>query len=285
MPTTRMMCRNLEQARRIEFRRPWADEDDNEINEFDANGEWFDWDRDQWGAFKSYTGGYTRVYTEYGEDATQKVSMTSKEEPVARRDAHVNTANVESTRKYINQCAQDSRTIDFKVDSGAAVSVAPIDLFKEYKLHPTYESENKIPYTVANGQKVYEAGVRWPVFREVTTGKLLRFPVRAANVRSNLLAPFALANMGIRTVLDDSESHLLDKKTKQQIHLKWRGGTPIVRVEVLQPTGEDREILNMEDSSSGKVGSVPTAKGSVPTTDTPGASSSSAPFQRQAQKL
>ena len=101
------------------FRRPWADEEDNEINEFDADGNWFDWDADQWGAFKSYNGGYTRVYTQYGEDAQQKVSLT-KEKPVVRHDGK----NVESTKKYINQCAQDSRTIDFKVDSGAAVSAA-----------------------------------------------------------------------------------------------------------------------------------------------------------------
>ena len=197
-------------------RKPWADmepdADGQEILEFDSDGNYFTWNWDHWGAFKEYDGGYTRVYTESYTEAASTVSETKKEEQSARRETQASTANVESTRKYINQCAQDSRTIDFKVDSGAAVSVAPIDLFKEYKLHPTYESENKIPYTVANGQKVYEAGVRWPVFREVTTGKLLRFPVRAANVRSNLLAPFDLANMGIRTVLDDSEPHLLDKR-------------------------------------------------------------------------
>ena len=105
-----------------------------------------------------------------------------------------------------------------------------------------------------------------------TTGKLLRLPIRAADVRSNLLAPFDLAKLRIRTVLDDSELHLLDKSTKQQIHLDWKGGTPIIKVEVLQPTGEDRAILNMDESKHG----------SVPMVDTPGASSSTS-FHRQAQ--
>ena len=125
------------------------------------------------------------------------VSDTSKMN-VARAKQQPAAPSIASTAKYLSQCAQDSRVVEFKVDSGAAVSVGPIELFKEYKLYPTYESENKIPYTVANGQKVYEVGVRWPVFREVTTGKLLRLPVRAADVRSNLLAPFDLAKLGIR---------------------------------------------------------------------------------------
>ena len=111
----------------------------------------------------------------------------------------------------------------------------------------------------------------------ITAGKILRFPVRAANVRSNLLAPFDLAHMGIRTVLDDKDSHLLDKNTKKQINLKWRGGTPIIRVEVLQPTGEDKAILNIDDPSSGH-------RDTVPMEDTPNASSSTTPFHRQANQ-
>ena len=130
---------------------------------------------------------------------------------------------------------------------------------------------------MANGQKVYEVGVRWPVFREVTTGKLLRLPVRAAEVRSNLLAPFDLAKIGIRTVLDDSESHLLDKGTKQQINLEWRGGTPVIKVEVLQPTGDDRAICDVEEQNG-------STRGSVPMEDTPGAASSSVSFHRQARQ-
>ena len=62
------------------------------------------------------------------------------------------------------------------------------------------------------------------------------------------------------------------------------GGTPIMRVEVLEPTGDDREI------SAGSINDVDNEDvpmRGVPTTDTPGASSSTSPapakpFQRQA---
>ena len=130
---------------------------------------------------------------------------------------------------------------------------------------------------MANGQKVYEVGVRWPVFREVTTGKILRLPVRAADIKSLLLAPFDLAKLGIRTVLDDSEPYLLDKGTKQQTNLNWRGGTPVMRLEVLQLTGEDMAICNIDEQS----GSI---RGSVPVENTPGGASSSSGFHRQARQ-
>ena len=122
----------------------------------------------------------------------------------------------------------------------------------------------------------------WPVFREVTTGKLMRLPVRASGVQSNLMAPFDLTQLGIRIVLDADDSHLLDKNTNQRINLKWRGGMPVMRVEVLEPTGDDREINGIND-----VEKPDEPMRGVPNRDTPGASSSTSPtlakpFQRQA---
>ena len=116
------------------------------------------------------------MYVSLSEEVPRGASDASKTS-VARANQQLAIPSITSTAKYLNQCAQNSRTVEFKVDSGAAVSVGPVDLFKEYKLYPTYESENRMPYTAANGQKVYEVGVRWPVSREVTTGKILRLPV------------------------------------------------------------------------------------------------------------
>ena len=88
------------------------------------------------------------------------------------------------------------------------------------------------------------------------------------------MAPFDLAKIGIRTVLDDDGGILEQKQTKQQIHLPWRVGTPIIRLEVLDPMEGDRSICDV-DQEDNKL---------VPQHDTPGASSSGAlasqPFQR-----
>ena len=85
---------------------------------------------------------------------------------------------------------------------------------------------------------------------------------------------------GYSNCLDDEGSHLVDKASKEEIGLNWRGGTPVMRVEVLKPLGEDRAICAVDEVDTDK------SKTFVPSSDSPGASSSSAekPFPRQAHQ-
>ena len=116
----------------------------------------------------------------------------------------------------------------------------------------------------------------------------MRFPVRSAGVKSNLLAPYDLIHNNQRVVLDADGSYIEDKANGERIILTWSGCSPVFEVEVMQPLPEDRKCIDDMDKSTNP-------KSFVPSQNTPGGSSSSGntnapataassskPFRRQA---
>ena len=155
-----------------------------------------------------------------------------------------------------------------KVDSGAAVSVAPRKAFEGYKIHSTYESQKGIEYTSASGHKIKDEGIRFPVVK-TNRGDVRSLSMRVAEVSAPLISVFDMIHKNQRVVFDTDESYVEHKITGQRIAIDWQGHNPVIDMTILEPVDDDIEVPMLCDMD---VESEPAAQ----------SSSSSSSFARQA---
>jgi hypothetical protein len=158
--------------------------------------------------------------------------------------------NVEKVNRYLSSPV-GVKYVKVKVDSGAAVSVAPAATFDGYKVFPTYESRQGIKYTSASGHKIPDKGIRYPYVR-TSTGDVRSLGMRVADVSTPLISVYDIINKDQKVVFDSEGSYVENKNTKQRIKIDWQGHNPVMCFQVLDPVDEDLDapcLADLEDSS------------------------------------
>ena len=135
-----------------------------------------------------------------------------------------------------------------KVDSGAAVSVAPPGTFDGYKRFPTYESLQGIKHTSASGHKIPDQGIRYPFVR-TNTGDVRTLSMRVADVSQPLISVYDMCHKNQRVVFDAEDSYVENKTTGHKIEIEWHGHNPVMCFQVLEPLDEDFEAPFLADVS------------------------------------
>jgi hypothetical protein len=156
---------------------------------------------------------------------------------------HGSVHNVDKVKKYIAASRRSNcspNVIRAKVDSGAAVSVAPRKAFEGYKIHETYESQKGIEYTSASGHKIKDEGIRYPVVK-TNRGDVRSLSMRVAEVSAPLISVFDMIHKNQRVVFDTEESYVEHKVAGQRIAIEWQGHNPVIDMTVLEPVDDDME--------------------------------------------
>ena len=132
------------------------------------------------------------------------------------------------------QSGTDSRTkkrfMEATVDSGAAVSVMPEDLFGDYPLIETKENEGAT-YRTASGETIRDKGGK--VLQVVTSeGQHRSLKCRVTGVRKTLLAVSKIIKAGNVVVFSERGSYIKNTKTQEKTELIEKNGTFVMKVAV-----------------------------------------------------
>ena len=163
---------------------------------------------------------------------------------------HESVMRAEETILELNAVTKEARkvvrTIKATIDSGAAVSVVPVDCCTEYPVRPSKASQAGVHYKAANGKQLPDLGDR-TISARTPEGATCRVRCSVAAVHKVLLSVAKICDQGnvVQFGARPDQCFILNEKTGKKTMIKRENDVFILELDVLKPTTDDSQMKQL----------------------------------------
>ncbi len=144
--------------------------------------------------------------------------------------------------------------LEATVDSGAAVSVMPVDTCSDYKVVPSKASLQGVHYRAAGGHRIPDLGTRTVTVGHEGGGDA-RLACSVAEVKKTLLSVAKIVDRGHRVSFGakQSECYIENTKTGERIPIRRKNDVFVIKLKVKPPKGYQKSsmLATVEQEESG----------------------------------